>query len=214
MPTEITVTTYQFDELTEAAKDNARNWFKEMIDSTPEISEFFTYVLKTLNFPTDCIEYSLSCCQGDGMAFYGAFDPIAVLTKSLTCENEFPDLALTQDQKDDVQKLLTKINEIGAEYFAGKIVRNSYGFHYSHYNTMEIKIECYKDFSPDHEKQIQEISLEAEKIIETYVKTISKHLEKQGYDIIEDALSDESVDENIRINEYAFTKNGKRYHVL
>ena len=70
---------FKFEELSEEAKEVARNWYKGCMDNdfyfeTEHIKEDFQYELEKLGYPTNKIEFSLSYSQGDGVAFYGHID--------------------------------------------------------------------------------------------------------------------------------------------
>src|SRR5687768_16706456 len=78
MPEERTIveTLYTFDELDDRGKDKAREivggwnaeWEAECM--TYQFEEF----LAERGLPIEKIEWSLSSCQGDGVAFYGSID--------------------------------------------------------------------------------------------------------------------------------------------
>lgn len=59
-----------------------------------------------------------------------------------------------------------------------------------------------------HETDEGEETDEAEKLEE--MRTIARRAKKYGYDIIEYTLSDDSVEDSIRINEYTFAIDGER----
>ena len=82
-----------------------------------------------------------------------------------------------------------------------KIENNS---RYAHkYNT---EIYIYKPCSIEGEKEAEQKVYD--KFKEIYYK-ICDDLEKYGYALIEDALKDENIKENIEINDYYFTKEGR-----
>ncbi len=84
---------------------------------------------------------------------------------------------------------------------------------YTHWNSMDLTVSAddYGQFS-DHTDDIDtKLSVLETYLHETWAKAVARHLEKVGYAAIEDANSEEVVAENIRANEYTFTKDGKRY---
>jgi len=63
-----------FDDLSDEAKEKARQWYKEGQDYpflTEELKQFITEKIEDLGFAVDDLEvlYSLSYCQGDGVSF-------------------------------------------------------------------------------------------------------------------------------------------------
>jgi len=71
-----TINLYTLDELTEVAKEKAREWYKEgndYRDLLDEMNEELHVLLKEHGMKGDDVEvfYSLSYCQGDGAMFVG-----------------------------------------------------------------------------------------------------------------------------------------------
>ena len=76
MSEQVSVTVYGIDELSAKAKEYAIGHIRESIENCEELSWRFEQELETLGYPIDQIEWSLGCCQGDGMAFYGKIPDI------------------------------------------------------------------------------------------------------------------------------------------
>jgi len=118
MPKTITITVYSFDELSDKAKARAIEEVRKLgfcsVESG-EIEDVFKGKLEDYGYPTEDIRFRLSYSQGDGMAFYGDFDPKPVLER----------LGLNDD------------GVSGSNCWT--IKRNSYGHQYSHYNTMDLE---------------------------------------------------------------------------
>jgi hypothetical protein len=74
--------------------------------------------------------------------------------------------------------------------------------HYYHFNSKNFTI-----YNAEGE-EVNDEKLEEE--FDNLYTSICKKLEKFGYDCIEAEESDENVAETIRLNEYTFTKDGKR----
>jgi hypothetical protein len=113
---EYTVRRYSFSELNEEARDKAiadtRNRLLEWLGEN-EITDHLEYQLEEDlgSLPTNItIAYSLSYCQGDGVALYGRLH-----------KGEATDLSWPE----------------GAYYI--DLVRNWWGNHYSHYNTFNVE---------------------------------------------------------------------------
>ncbi|HHW7520678.1 TPA: hypothetical protein ACU18R_002439 [Mannheimia haemolytica] len=158
------------------------------------LQTYFQQQLVTAGFPDDLkIEYSLSHCQGDGVAFYGRLgtDDLIQLFNHLN----------PQKRKQKMfANLLTHIeswethDDIGFE-----IIRNRFGYRYSHWNTMELyaktadQLVFFNDsdarrnwYFPtskvDKYKALWDGFIEG---LEQYIKDISREMESVGYQIIE-----------------------------
>jgi len=196
------LTLYQYDELSTAAKDKAIEWFREDLRYDPfyitdSIREVFALELDELGLPTLDIQWSLNCCQGDGMAFYGEVpDVAAFLEKSGLRENMGQVFA-------DGECLLESINILSCSN------------HYCHWNTMDPQFTWQGDGGRDseHEWQLRLLDpyikdFEAE--IEEFIKNTSKRLERLGYEEIEYLESDDVLDEILSGHDYTFTVDGER----
>jgi len=186
---------YNFDELSESAQDAAIESIgtmnQEYFDPA-ELTYQFELALEEWGFPCDknAIEWSLSYSQGDGVAFYGSINLKTYLTKT---------------------KQLTKFRpllnnpDIYLEAFIG---RNSYGSHYSHWNTMDVALDVSHDereLTPG-EHALYELLQES---LEENVVEVSQELERMGYAELEYISSREYIIEQIEINEWEFTADGK-----
>ena len=157
-----------------------------------------------------CIRDSHS--QGDGVAFYGHIDD--------------DDMEAIVKRSNIDKKLFDKIKDEGFTIF-GNIERNQFGWHYSHWNTMEVEIESddidlmvediFELDREDDEKEyynkideIEDMLNELYTFISDEIKSVSKQLEETGYEIIDWYYADEQVEESIISNEYEFTEDGNR----
>lgn len=157
-----------------------------------------TYIRNTLvkaGFPEYLeVEYSLSYCQGDGVAFYGYLDSEDLI-------NLFNNLNPNQKRKQKMfANLISHIesweycNTIGVE-----ICRNWYANRYSHSNTMDLNVKT-SDFlaffeNVDARKEWYFPSSKVDKYkalwdgfvrdLEQYIKDTSRALATAGYKIIE-----------------------------
>jgi hypothetical protein len=64
------------------------------------------------------------------------------------------------------------------------------------------------------EREVDGLVARVEEGFEEYAQQLSRKLEREGYGIIEDRDADETIAENIRINEYLFTEAGRREYIL
>lgn len=191
----ISIDTYQFDELPkevqEKVVDKTRDTFK--IDSDL-ITEIFKEELANKGLPNEDIRYSLSYCQGDGVAFYGNIDI------DLLCE---------KDEK--AKDLIEAIRKFDPDVYLAITIKKSSHFHmYDHYNTMDLYIE--DDFhwaSEEEEKKFIRRLTELEKYLKDLIKDTSQELERIGYADIESQLSDENIIDFLTANECRFTFDGE-----
>lgn len=170
-----TVRRYTFEELGEDARGRAvqdmRNFLLEVMDSA-DITEYLTECVNTAIGGQESeieLAYSLSYCQGDGVAIYGV----------IRRENA-PDLSWPE----------------GAQ--SVHLTRNSWGRHYSHYNSFNVEVY-------DGEDEL----IEDSHIIETQLRDLCRELERDGYKYIEGATSEEVAGDELREAGSVFTIDGK-----
>lgn len=202
---EVTVKLYNFSELGKEAQAKAikdwRNKGYAFGDSDVEmLTDVFRYELESYGFDDDVIvEWSLGYCQGDGVAFYGSIDLEKVLP------NHVDDFT-----KDELRRLYWLNKEFGVSI---ETVRNSYGYHYSHANTMDVSIDC--DYYIDYRQteQYNEVLQKLEDIVLNDIQSLSHKLEREGYEFIERMESDEVIREFFEYNDdcYEFIEDGTLY---
>lgn len=208
---------YKFEELNDKAKQNAINKYRESMDWQIEsefITEKFAEKLSDMGYPTDDLEWRLSYSQGDGVAFYGEVDIDKVMKR---LENEGYDLNYDLYRAIDSENLT----------IIARIYRNSFGYRYSHYNTMKVEIDgdsietimeyLYDDLDSDTDEYVDKYNeiynflLDLRDCIHNDIKCVSKQLEKEGYNDIEYYSSDEAITETLIANECEFTEDGIMY---
>lgn len=194
---ERTIYVYQYDELTVEAKENARKWFAESLNEefsyeTDCITEMFQNELEELGYNGMEVNWSLSYCQGDGVAFYGTLftTELVKLAERLLSDKEYRRLKAIATGED----------------FSIEINRNSY--RYNHYNTMETFLNDYHVFG-DYPK-VWELLQKLERAVSNDIKDISRELEKKGYKEIDYYYSKEYAEDSIRANSYEFDVDGGR----
>lgn len=174
----------------------------------------FKEKLKDIGYPTDDLEWRLNYSQGDGVAFYGEVNIDKVMDR---LGREGYDLNYDLYRAIDSENLT----------ITARIYRNSFGYHYSHYNTMEVEIDgdsietmmeyLYEDLDSDTDEyvdkydEIYDFLLDLRDCIHNDIKGVSKQLEKEGYNDIEYYSSDEAITETLIANEYEFTEDGVMY---
>lgn len=179
------------------------------------VTEHFKNRLSGLGYPDDLqVEWSLSYCQGDGMAFYGrlSLDDTANLMNRLLSPDRKGIKPVDRFKNLLAQKHIDPMLRVMDEYggFDLAIGKNSLGHHYSHYNTMSLYdnsdsfIEVFERegvasrFGFDEcDKTLKKVWYEVwdrfYRELEEDIVSTSKTLEKEGYAMIEAMTSEEEV---------------------
>jgi hypothetical protein len=165
---------YSFTELDDKAKEGAINAMREslyeVIDSS-DISEYLTecVYIGLGGRPSIDLAYSLGYCQGDGVAIYGTIK-----------REDAPDLSWPEE----------------ASYV--ELSKNSWGHHYSHWNTFNVDIYSEED----------EV-IENKYILETQLRDLCRQLERDGYKYIEGSTTEEVAIDQLLDAGDVFTIDGK-----
>lgn len=188
---QVTNNVYQFTELTDSAKETARQWFREASAGDSYYSECVIEdakeCLALAGFRVDTVYFSGFSSQGDGACFEGAWYPKDCL----------PVKAMKAHAPKD-----TELHRIAATMRAiAKRDKNSgmtvkHRGHYYHEHCTEFGIDAR---TLEIEEEIIEASRDA-------MRWIYRQLEREW----DYQNSDENVDETIQANEYEFTEEGKR----
>jgi hypothetical protein len=194
MPNSLTIQVFTFEELSEegppspfsgmSPRDRAREIIGPVIQgwANEDLQNEFAERLSEYGFPTNDVEWSLGYCQGDGVAFYGRVDVETYCRK---------------------RRVLRRMRPLLAADPYVTIERNSFGYHYSHWNTMDVSGEFY---GPETERR-NELLRELLEMLDEDVKTVSRELERYGYDALE--VTDEMIAEHCDANEIVFTADGR-----
>lgn len=162
-------------------------------------------------YPEDLsIEYNLDHTQGSGVAFYGSLETsdIKRLMTRLLCEdngNAVSRVRSLMDQK-HFDNMMTVIDHFGL--YLG-IEKNSYGYHYSHANTMDLNCsvhfvdlfadgEYYGEFTIDGldeamVDQWHDIWIRFFEALEQDIRSVSWDLETDGHAIVEATPDEDEV---------------------
>lgn len=202
---------YTFDELSDQAKEKARDWMRECQAGDNDLSErnyddFETVVgilgidLKQRNertvsgktYSKPCIWWSGFCSQGDGLCFEG--------TWSLRKES-IEEIKAHAPQDTELHRIAEQLWPVMMGREDGLTATITHSGHYYHENSVDIEISLGDDDFDDYEIP------ECEQI-----KTALKDLMRWMYarlDEDNDYLnSDECIDEAITCNEYEFDGDG------
>lgn len=236
MPQTLEIQTFKFSELEGAARDKALEWGRTVCHDEYDgemLTEMFEEQLieKGYIFDDPQICWSLGCCQGDGVAFYGRLD----LEKLAMKDKYVLHLLRKAARLIKIRYRNCPTEDIPQCDFTVDIASTSN--HYHHWNTMGVTCAMDLDYDPkdclepycaetlagervhwtkpfkDHPPKfygLGDVSLEIEEHIQEQVKAISHELEKLGYDDIEFRTSDDEVIEFITANEYDFDEEGCR----
>ena len=184
---DIKTTLYKFEELSEEAKATAcRDYREDGVHIDAEIiNEIFKEKLESLGLPNDNVNWSLSYCQGDGVAFYGQVDLEKYLQKEYL--QEFKDLPIEEMQVE---------------------ISRCCSHHYHHQNSMMVELF----FESEETQATVKLANKLEDQIKAQVKAISQDFEKLGYKIIEEQSSDEYIGETLLADCYEFYEDGALFH--
>lgn len=204
---------YRFDELTDAAKEKARDWYREcryndpsdfdsVIDDFVTIAEmigvsFATHEVHLMNGKSRWepkIWWSGFCSQGDGACFEGTYDykADAVLKVRGYCSDE------------EIIRIAEQLAKLQCE--------NAFGLHadiertssnYAHENTVSVCV---------YDRRNEERELEGDGDAITHLmKDLMRWLYGQLDEQNDYLYSAECVDESITANEYMFDEEGNRH---
>lgn len=217
---------YTFDELSDRAKANAREWFitsdYDYFDADrPDDS--FRESIESCGFDVDKVYFSLSYCQGDGVAFEGRLD----IRRFLNPED--PDCGppadgqparWTQNTHSAFVTLRTflKKYECFSDALTIKVTTSRYGSSRIHGMSTDIYLdegECVEDGELTARelilfKQLEKSITHLEALVTDVWQTMIAWLERDGYDEIEYQHSDEVVDEAMEPYNFTFDLNGQR----
>lgn len=191
-----TIEVFQFDELSDSAKEKAREWYREA-SAQDEWWDCVTDDAKTIGalmgWDIDEVYFSGFWSRGDGDCFIGRMGYAKGCAKAVK----------------DYAPVDTELHRIAAEWQAlqarhvykvdAKVTKRDH--RYAHENT--VSFDVYRD------------GADATGELEDAVKEIGRDFMRWCYAQLEKEYewlnADEQVDESIRTNEYEFTANGSRY---
>jgi hypothetical protein len=183
----ISTEVFKFDELSDAAKENAREWWREasagdnyfsesVIDDAKEVG-------RMLGFDVSDVYWSGFSSQGDGACIVGTWRAADVKAAELRA------YAPTDKRLAEIRKSMRAFARAHRDNSASITHRDRYCHEHS------VSIEVDQD-----EETFSEIARD-------FMRWIYRQLETQ-YDYEQ---SDEQVDDTICANEYTFTENGRRF---
>lgn len=197
---------YKYNELSEEAKEMVKKWYLE--GQEPYIfSEDVKEDLYNLFGENDLdVQYSLACCQGDGLNIYGEIDTENIF-KCLEEHRAGTQLEKFENMLTDKEKktILHYANEVGKI----KLPMNS---RYCYSLADHIDIADDWEYDLEYYSGYKNINKEALKKFEALVRgifaTLCNSYEKQGYEYFYE-IDEETLEEICEANEYEFLANGK-----
>lgn len=217
-------TFYQFDELTDDAKETAREWWRNLeaqyfwpdatIEDAITIAEILgvtitTHAVNMNRSPRQPdIYWSHSCSQGDGAMFEGSY----------ACNPKASEMIRAHAPQDEtLHRIADELTALQARHFGlltAVILR--IGHHYNHSGCMALDMQRGHDergILPDNDDFTMEDSehfLKDEEELTRLMRAFADWIFSQIKAEYEYAMSGENVDECITINEYEFTEEGER----
>lgn len=210
---EAIVKVYTFEELSDAAKEKARIWWRECesqnFGAFGEIYEPAETAAKLLGIEFEQkavklmgggtrqesqIYWSGFSSQGDGASFVGSYSYKKGSAKAVRAE-------FGHDEK--LWRIADGLAALQKRHGYQLEARISHEGHYSHSYTMSATVNR-KDTGNEASAEVETELLE---LMRDFANWIYRGLEGE----YEYRMSDENVDESIEINEYEFTEDGKRW---
>ena len=213
MPEVICTTVYQFPELSDAAKDKARSWYRELgphddwwdavYDDFEQVCEILCIRLKTTPVrlmgggtrQKPCIWFSGFWSQGDGASLEG------YLSHAKGAPARIRDYA---PQDATLHSIADRLQAIQRRNFYQLAAEISHRVRYCHEYTMSVDVT--RD-SPTWQPPTED----AEETVLEAVRDLARWLYRQLQDEYDHLTSDEALEDGIIANEYTFTETGRRF---
>lgn len=211
----IEVKLFQFEELSDAAKEKARDWYREgnpddlldnMLESFETAAKLLGITFETRSIPLmnggtrteSKILYSGFSSQGDGASFEGRYEFTKGCSKAI--RKEFPEDKALHRIANGLTVLHTRYLLAHGTSLVARITQSDN--HYVHKYTMDVDVN-----EADGETGINEENAnEFRELMRDFAQWIYDALEAEyNYQ-----NSDEAVDDSITANEYEFEEDGTR----
>ncbi|MBN8995379.1 MAG: antitoxin of toxin-antitoxin stability system [Rhizobiales bacterium] len=209
----VETTVYELHELSDAAKDKARDWFREGVgdwDWHDFIFEDFEEICRILGIELrthsvrlmgggtrqkSCIWFTGFSSQGDGACFEGSY----------RYESKSPRRIREHAPQDaELHRIADCLFEIQRDNFFQLHAGISHRGRYCHAYSMEISVERDSPFYQDMTAKAEDAVIEA---LRDLAHWLYRQLERE-WDYM---MSDEYADEGIAANGYTFTESGRRF---
>lgn len=238
MPYNFEATYYTYDELSDKAKQKAREWGREaLIDDefeSDDLTECFIAILQNRGMDKPKVHWRLSYCQGDGVAWEGTLDIVELCRPRP--KNEAAEVGGDIALKDEDQYLIEALREVVAWCQIDELDENrkldvglsceisqKRHLRYYHWNSMDVECLIEVRFFGDgwtqeemtaRQEEADTKALQAQAEIATAVQRWSRELETIGYACLEANREDSNVIDRIKDGGYLFTLSGTRHASL
>jgi hypothetical protein len=193
-----TIQLFEFDELSDAAKEKAREWYREgnldykWWDSTFDDAKAAG---KYIGIDVDDIRFSGFWSQGDGASFAGSYEYRKGGEKALKAD------FATDKALHAIAKGLTAVQRRYFYQLGARVTFTSWP-HYCHERCTSIDVWDKRGFDTDLADAEETVS----ELLRDFMRWIYRRLEAE-YEWLQ---ADEQVDESIRCNGYTFDEAGNR----
>lgn len=213
MPEIIETTVYQIDELSDEAREKARDWYRQggfdyewyefVYDDFERICEIIGVELRTVAVrlygggtrQKPCIWFSGFWSQGDGACFEGDYS---------YAKGSCAAIRAYAPKDEALHRIADALADIQRRNFFQLSARAAHRGRYYHEFSMAISVE--RD-SPVYQQMTKGAEADVSEALRDLARWLYRRLEAE----FEGLNSDEAVDEAIAANEYSFTADGRRF---
>ena len=198
---------YNFSELSEDAKEKAKQWYLDDDYRPQEFENIYTEDLHYLFNNSDLkMQFSLSYCQGDGLNIYGKLDLMDVFAAIRDTDHSGEQFKQYKDLfSEHEQKTIEAYMEV-----CGREIELPYNRHYCYCidDRVDFADEWIETLEYCRYKNIQIDTIrKMEKLVGRMFESLSATYEKYGYDYFYNA-EDEVVNETCEANGWRFLEDG------
>lgn len=217
MPITKTITLYQFDELSDAAKEKARDWYRQagqgdvwwdsVYEDADRMAALLGIELDRKGKNTPAIYFSGFSSQGDGACFEGSYSykkgALKAVQKEAPAEYKQADGKVRHSESNvELHRIAKGLQDVQRRHFYQLEATCTHRGHYHHSGCMWVDV----GYTGDDDRDICDADEDITQLLRDFADWIYQRLQDED----EYLNSDEVVDENIRINEYTFTEEGER----
>lgn len=200
-----TIKAYEYNELSQDAKNNVRTWLYETQEPYFFNEELKAAIFETFNNSHFYYSYALNRCQGDGLSIYGNLSPLDIKTyfKENTENFTVKQLKRIYHYCDVLEKLGINCN-IDKNYYRYEYFnKDSAAFDIRETYIYELETAYYRNIDTD-------LIYDMSKTYSEYLSQFCYDWEKHGYEYFEWAFNapDEEISELCDANEWLFDESG------
>lgn len=216
MPIETTLTLYTYAELSESAKETARDWWRGAMDESDyqnTIDDIATVLeMVGIDLATHSVQlmgggtrhdpniwYSLSYCQGDGASFEGDYSYKAGAAKAIR------DYAPQDSTLHAIADALQAVQKRYGYRLTAKVQQGRYGGGYTHSGTMYA--DCEATTIAGHDREVSAADADE---VQSLLRRLADWAHRSLQTEHEYLTSEEQIAETMEANGYTFEENGKR----